>query len=186
MLIGYARVSTHEQNLDLQRDALSKIECERIFEDTMSGMKDDRPGLEDALSHLRLGDTLVVWKLDRLGRSQKHLFEILFDLDAKGIYIKVLSPDIDTTTSVGKLVISVLSWIAEDERERIKERTLAGLASARARGRKGGRPVKHGAKKVSTALMLAETTDDSIAQICESLSISRATYYRALNKRKAR
>src|SRR5215217_4598607 len=138
MRIGHARVSTQDQTLDLQKDALEKAECERIFTDTVTGTKARRPGLEEALSHLREGDTLVVWRLDRLGRSLRHLIDTVTDLQERGIGFKSLTENIDTTTSSGKLVFHIFGALAEFEREIIRERTLAGLQAARAKGRQGG------------------------------------------------
>src|SRR5919205_4640522 len=138
MLIGYARVSTHDQTLNLQLDCLKQAGCTRIFEDHISGTKAERPGLQNALSHLRAGDTLVVWRLDRLGRSLRHLIDTVTDLQERGIGFKSLTESIDTTTSGGKLVFHIFGALAEFEREIIRERTNAGLASARARGRRGG------------------------------------------------
>src|SRR5512133_3754740 len=140
MLIGYARVSTSDQTLDLQKDALRQAGCERIFTDTASGAKAERIGLEEAMSHLRKGDILVVWKLDRLGRSLKHLIETITALNAEGIGFKSITESIDTTTSGGKLIFHIFGALAEFERDIIKERTQAGLTAARARGRLGGRP----------------------------------------------
>src|SRR4029434_5299820 len=140
MLIGYARVSTHDQTLALQQDALTQAGCERLFTDTASGAKADRPGLEEALSHIRSGDTLVVWKLDRLGRSLPHLIETITRLQERGIGFKSLTEQIDTTTSGGKLIFHVFGALAEFERDVIRERTQAGLIAARARGRHGGHP----------------------------------------------
>ena len=140
MLIGYARVSTLEQNLDLQEDALKAAGCKKIYTDKTGGAKADRPGLERALADVRPGDSLVVWKLDRLGRSLKHLIETVTDLSERGVGFRSLQEAIDTTTSGGKLIFHVFGALAEFERDIIRERTLAGLAAARARGRKGGRP----------------------------------------------
>ncbi len=140
MKIGYARVSTLEQNLDLQTDALSKAGCEKLFTDRASGAKDDRQGLIDAIEFCRKGDSLVVWKLDRLGRSLKHLIETVNLLHEKKVGFVSLQESIDTTTSGGKLIFHVFGALAEFERELIRERTNAGLASARSRGRLGGRP----------------------------------------------
>src|SRR6266699_5490211 len=140
MLIGYARVSTLEQTLDLQKDALTKAECSKIFTDTISGAKTERKGLDEALSFLREGDTLVVWKLDRLGRSLNHLIEIITALESKKIGFKSLTESIDTTTPGGKLIFHIFGALAQFERDLIRERTNAGLAAARARGRRGGHP----------------------------------------------
>src|SRR5919202_1308927 len=135
MLIGYARVSTNEQNLDLQRDALERAGCDLIFDDHVSGTKARRPGLEQALSHLRAGDTLVVWRLDRLGRSLRHLIDTGTDLQGKGVGFKSLTENIDTTTTGGRLVFNIFASLAEFERDIIRERTEAGLQAARTRGR---------------------------------------------------
>src|SRR3954470_3634818 len=131
MLIGYARVSTDDQNLDLQRDALTKAGCEQIYTDRVSGTKATRKGLKEALSHLRAGDTLVVWRLDRLGRSLRHLIDTITELGDRGVGFKSLQENIDTTTSGGKLVFHIFGSMAEFERDIIKERTNAGLESAR-------------------------------------------------------
>src|SRR3954464_6670964 len=140
MLIGYARVSTDDQNLDLQRDALQKVGCEQIFTDRVSGTKASRPGLSEALSHLRAGDTLVVWRLDRLGRSLRHLIDTVTELQERGVGFRSLQESIDTTTSGGRLVFHVFSALAQFERERITDRPVAGIEPARQRGRRGGRP----------------------------------------------
>jgi DNA invertase Pin-like site-specific DNA recombinase len=182
MLVGYARVSRPEQSLNLQIDALKQAGCERIFSDTVSGAKAERQGLDEALAYLRAGDVLVCWKLDRLGRSLKHLIELANELDGRGIGLKSLQENIDTTTAGGRLIFHLFGALAEFEREIIRERTNAGLAAARARGRKGGRRIAHSDKKIATAQKLADTSNDTIAQICESLGISRSTYYRRLHK----
>jgi DNA invertase Pin-like site-specific DNA recombinase len=140
MLIGYARVSTHEQTLNLQQEALEKAGCNKIFTDTASGAKTERIGLEEALSYVRKGDTLVVWCLDHLGRSLPHLSTTMTHLEERGIGFKSLTENIDTTTSGGKLIFHIFGALAEFERNLIKERTQAGLVAARARGKKGGRP----------------------------------------------
>src|SRR3989441_2562990 len=140
MFIGYARVSTQDQTLNLQKDALEKIGCKEIFTDKISGAKSERKGLDQALSYVREGDTLVVWKLDRLGRSLKHLIETITTLNNRKIGFKSLTENIDTTTSGGKLIFHFFGALAEFERDLIRERTLAGLQAARARGRRGGRP----------------------------------------------
>src|SRR5512133_3711250 len=154
MLIGYARVSTSDQTLDLQKDALQKTGCERIFTDTASGAKQERIGLEEAMSHLREGDILVVWKLDRLGRSLKHLIETITGLNNRKTGFKSITEAIDTTTSGGKLIFHIFGALAEFERDIIKERTQAGLNAARARGRKGGRPKALTHKKAQMAMAL--------------------------------
>src|SRR5215212_3348922 len=140
MQIGYARVSTTEQTLVLQEDALKKSGCDKIFTDTASGSIADRRGLEEAISQLRTGDIFVVWRLDRLGRSLRHLIETITHLHEQGVGFKSLTEQIDTTTSGGKLIFHVFGALAEFERDLIRERTLAGLAAARTRGRRGGRP----------------------------------------------
>jgi DNA invertase Pin-like site-specific DNA recombinase len=178
MLVGYARVSTQEQNLDLQRDALEKAGCEKLFAEQVSGASAERPGLGQALEFVRKGDTLVVWKLDRLGRSLRHLIETVQQLQAKGIHFKSLQESIDTTTSGGKLVFHLFAALAEFERDIIQERTSAGLAAARARGRKGGRPKGMDEKKRKMALALRADPSRSVQEICETLRISRATFYR--------
>jgi DNA invertase Pin-like site-specific DNA recombinase len=181
MEIGYARVSTGEQTLDLQLDALSKAGCGKVSTETASGAKADRPVLDEVLSYLRAGDTLVVWRLDRLGRSLQHLIEVVAQLAVRGIGFKSLTEQIDTTTSGGKLVFHVFGALAEFERDLIRERTQAGLAAARARGRTGGRPKKLADPKqleLARALYAGGQTD--IATICRTLGISRATLYRAL------
>src|SRR3954470_17476879 len=178
MQIGYARVSTNEQNLDLQRDALKTAGCEQIYTDQVSGTTAQRPGLEQALSHLRTGDTLVVWRLNRLGRSLKHLIETVNDLQEKGIGFKSITESLDTTTSGGKLVFHIFGALAEFEREIIRERTQAGLQSARARGRTGGRPKALTDKQVDMLNQLAANKNRSVDEICRTLGISRMTYYR--------
>ena len=180
MLIGYARVSTEDQNLDLQRDALEKAGCEQIFTDTVSGTKARRPGLEQALSHLREGDTLVVWRLDRLGRSLRHLIDTVTSLQEKGVGFKSLTESIDTTTSGGRLVFNIFGSLAEFEREIIKERTQAGLEAARSRGRTGGRPKALTQKQVNMLHQLAADKNRSVDEICKTLGISRMTFYRYL------
>jgi DNA invertase Pin-like site-specific DNA recombinase len=140
MLIGYAWVSTHDQTLAFQRDALTKAGCTKLFTDTASGAKAERKGLDEALAYVRKGDTLVVWRLDRLGRSLPHLITTMTDLEKRGIGFKSLTENIDTTTSGGKLIFHIFGALAEFERNLIRERTTAGLMASRARGRTGGRP----------------------------------------------
>ena len=178
MFVGYARVSTADQNLNLQQDALLTAKCERIFTDTASGAKAQRPGLIEALQCCRPGDTLVVWKLDRLGRSLPHLVETVRDLIAGEVGFKSLQENIDTTTSGGKLIFHIFASLAEFERDIIRERTHAGLSSARARGRKGGRPKGVDEKKRKAALALKKDPGRSVKEICDILSISRNTYYK--------
>lgn len=175
MLVGYARVSTHDQTLDLQLDALEKAGCGRVFRDTVSGALENRPGLEGALAFLRAGDTLIVWRLDRLGRSLKHLVETVTDLEDKGIGFTSLQESIDTTTSSGRLVFLIFSALAEFERTLIRERTRAGMAAARARGRRGGRPLKLDAAKVRLLYRLYDGKEHTIAEICSLVGIARPT-----------
>jgi DNA invertase Pin-like site-specific DNA recombinase len=188
MLIGYARVSTTDQTLSLQRDALTAAGCRDIFTDTMSGSTDHRPGLEQARSHLRTGDTLVVWRLDRLGRSLKHLIETVQDLERQGVGFKSLTEQIDTTTPGGTLIFHVFGALAEFERALIVERTKAGLAAARARGRTGGRPrgtIRQDVKKLALAQQLASEGKRSVTEICHTLGIARTTFYRYLGGQQA-
>jgi len=178
MRIGYARVSTTDQHLDLQTDALHAAGCEHLYTDTVSGAKVDRPGLTAALATCRPGDTLVVWKLDRLGRSLPHLVETVRDLVARGVGFQSLQESIDTTTSGGKLIFHIFASLAEFERDLIRERTNAGLSAARARGRNGGRPKGVDPKKQKAALALKKEVGYSIREICEIVGISRNTYYK--------
>jgi DNA invertase Pin-like site-specific DNA recombinase len=181
MLIGYARVSTDNQNLQLQEDELRKAGCERIFSDVVSGSKTERTGLRDALNVCRRDDVLVVWKMDRLGRSLKHLIETIVDLQSKGIGFRSLTQNLDTTTAGGMLIFHVFGAVAEFERELIRERTQAGLKSARARGRVGGRPRSLDAKKIEIAKTLHADGNTPVKAICEVLGgVSRATFYRCL------
>ncbi len=180
MLIGYARVSTPEQSLDLQLDALERAGCAKVFRDTTSGARSERPGLREALDYLREGDVLVVWKLDRLGRSLKHLIDTVTALDERGIGFKSLQENLDTTTSGGRLVFHIFGALAEFERELIRERTMAGLAAARARGRKGGRPRKLDARKVALARTMLQDPNVSVSEVARTLGVDRGTLYRAL------
>ena len=180
MYVGYARVSTQDQTLDLQKDALEKIGCTKIFTDTASGAKAERKGLEEALNYVQEGDILVVWRLDRLGRSLKHLIETITELNDRKIGFKSITENIDTTTSGGKLIFHIFGALAEFERDIIRERTQAGLNAARARGRKGGRPKKLTAKTVEQAKTLYDGRKHSIDEICRTLHVSRATLYRYL------
>src|ERR687895_740345 len=185
MLIGYARVSTHEQTLSLQQDALTKAGCNKIFTDTASGAKTERKVLEDVLNYVRKGDTLVVWRLDRLGRSLPHLIATMTDLEERGIGFKSLTEKIDTTTSGGKLIFHIFGTLAEFERNLIRERTQAGLTAARARGRRGGRPKALTGKQLAIVQSLYDDPKNSIAEICRILKISKVTLYRSINTKES-
>jgi DNA invertase Pin-like site-specific DNA recombinase len=179
MLIGYARVSTNEQNLDLQRDALLKAGCDpqNILTDKITGSKEERKGLEQALGRLREGDTFVVWRLDRLGRSLKHLIETVTALEQRSVAFRSITENIDTSTATGQLVFHIFGALAEFERNLIRERTVAGLEAARARGRVGGRPPAD-AGKVAMAKKLYADKTNSVSDICRTMGISRATLFR--------
>ena len=178
MLIGYMRVSTADQNLNLQKDALASVHCEKVFEDVGSGALDSRKGLAECIEYARSGDTLIVWKLDRLGRSLKHLVEVVGSLEKRQVGFKSLSESIDTTTDTGKLVFHIFASLAEFERGLIRERTNAGLKAARARGRKGGRPKMMDESALSMAKILMAEKSKSIDEICKTLKVSRTTLYR--------
>ena len=185
MLIGYMRVSKADgsQSTDLQRDALisAGVSPAHLYEDQASGRRDERPGLTACLKALRNGDTLLVWKLDRLGRNLRHLVNTVHDLTARNVGLKVLTGQgaaIDTTTAAGKLVFGIFAALAEFERELISERTVAGLASARARGRKGGRPFKMSAAKVRLAMAAMGQPETIVGDLCKELGVTRQTLYR--------
>ncbi len=185
MLIGYMRVSKSDgsQTIDLQRDALiaSGVDPAQIYEDRASGRLDARPGLDATLKALRTGDTLVVWKLDRLGRNLRHLVNTVHDLTKQGVGFKVLTghgASIDTTTPAGKLVFGIFAALSEFERELISERTRAGIASARARGRKGGAPFKMTVAKVRLAMTAMGKPKTKVADLCRELGVTRQTLYR--------
>lgn len=185
MLVGYMRVSKADgsQSTDLQRDALvaAGVLQEYLYEDFASGKKDDRPNLAACLKSLREGDTLVVWKLDRLGRDLRHLVNLVHELTGRGIGLKVLTGHgaaVDTTTAAGKLVFGIFAALAEFERELISERTKAGLASARARGRQGGRPFKMTAAKLRLAMASMGQPETKVGELCRELGITRQTLYR--------
>jgi DNA invertase Pin-like site-specific DNA recombinase len=177
MLVGYARVSTDDQNLDLQRDALTQMGCGKLYEDMESGAKAERPGLLMALEVLRDGDTLVVWRLDRLGRSLKDLIALVEKLETRGIALQSLQENIDTRSSGGKLVFHLFGALAEFERNLIRERTQAGLSAARARGRTGGRPKALDANKRLLAIRLYHERQHSIDELCRMMGISKPTLY---------
>lgn len=179
MKIGYVRVSTAEQNETLQIDALKEAGCEKFFTDTSTGAKFERKGLEEILAFVRSGDSVVVWKLDRLGRSLKDLIETLNLLSQHGVNFVGLTEQIDTTTPGGKLIFHLMGALAEFERDLIRERTHAGLTAARARGRRGGRPRKLSTTgKVALARRMFADKGNSIQEICSTLGISRSTLYR--------
>jgi len=180
--IGYVRVSTLDQHDELQMDALKKAGCERIFSDKVSGAKADRPGLQQALEFARSGDALVVWKLDRMGRSIIDLISLTNSMQERGIEFISLTETIDTSTANGKLFFNLMASFAEYERNLIRERTIAGLSAARARGRTGGRPRKLKNGKVALARSLHADKNNSIEDICETLHISRPTLYRYLRE----
>ena len=185
MLVGYMRVSKADgsQVTDLQRDALraAGVDSRHLYEDAASGKRDDRPGLAACLKALREGDTLVVWKLDRLGRDLRHLVNTVHDLKLRGIGFKVLTgqgANIDTTTPSGRMVFGFFASLAEFERELIVERTRAGIAAARARGRSGGRPYKMTAAKLRLAMAAMGKPETMVNQLCVELGVSRQTMYR--------
>ena len=184
MKIGYARVSTSDQHLYMQEDALKSDGCEQIFHDIASGAKTERLGLEEALAYARAGDVVVVWKLDRLGRSVQHLIQTIKCLSDKGIGFKSLQENIDTTTSGGKLIFHIFSALAEFERDLIQERTRAGLKAARARGRLGGRPPLLKTDEIKKMLGYYDEQKVTVDEICKIFNISRPSFYNYLNKRK--
>ena len=185
MLIGYMRISKADgtQSTDLQRDALlsAGVDSNNIYDDHISGTKDDRPGLNSCIKALRAKDTLVIWKLDRLGRNLRHLVNTVEELNGRGVGLKVLSgqgASIDTTTPAGKLIFGIFASLAEFERDLISERTKAGLASARARGRKGGAPYKMTKAKLRLAQSAMGKPETVVGELCEELGISKQTFYR--------
>ena len=180
MLIGYARVSTRDQKPHLQLDALQESGCERIFEETASGAKRDRPELKAVLDFMRAGDNLVVWKLDRLARSTRQLLETVEALELRGIGLKILTQNIDTTNAGGRLIFTVFSSIAEFEREIIRERTRAGLDAARSRGRTGGRPRALSDKDLKEARVLLTDPEITVEDVARRLGVGPSTLYRYL------
>jgi DNA invertase Pin-like site-specific DNA recombinase len=180
MLIGYARVSTDDQNLDLQRDALRAAGCGKVYEDKISGAKAERPGLALALEVARAGDTLIVWRLDRLGRSLHDLILLARRLDEAGVGLMSVQEKIDTSSSGGKLIFHMFGALAEFERNLVRERTRAGLTAARARGRKGGRPKLLDPVKRQLAVRLYAEKRHTIGEICRLMGISKPTLYNYL------
>ena len=176
--IGYARVSTDDQNLDLQKDALHKFGCEILYEEKASGKSADRPELEQCLKALRSGDTLVVWRLDRLGRSLQDLVKIVASLKERGIGFESLTEHIETVSAAGNLIFHVFAALSEFERNLIRERTHAGLKAARARGRKGGRKPKLDARQIREIKALLRDPDIRVTDVAEKYGVSRATLYK--------
>lgn len=182
MLIGYARVSTADQNPDLQIDALRQAGCERVFSETASGIRTQRAGLTDALSHAREHDVFVVWKLDRLGRTVRQLVDFVSALRSRGVEFRSLTDGIDTTTPAGRFFFHMMAALAEMERDLIRERTMAGLAAARARGRKGGRKRALSGRQIAHARLLLKHPEQTMEGIAASLGVSRSTLYRSLSR----
>lgn len=180
MAIGYARVSTEDQNLDSQTRALKLHGCDHIVTDKISGSKRDRPGLARVLKELAEGDTLVVWKIDRLGRSLQHLIQIVDELGRRGVHFVSLTNNIDTTTPQGRFVFHLMGALAEMEREQIRERTRAGLAAARAKGNVGGRPNAVTPEKLARARDLIDAGGLGVAAAAKAIGVGRTTLYRAL------
>ena len=175
MQIGYARISTDDQKMDLQMDALQRCGCDKIYQDTASGADIVRNGLDSAMKFTRPGDTLAVWKLDRLGRSLKHLIDVVNDLNKRGVFFKSVQENIDTSSSGGKLTFHLFGALAEFERDIIRERTMAGLQAARARGRIGGRPKVMDDKKIVLARKLMSDKANTAQFVSDALGVSRAT-----------
>ncbi len=184
MLIGYARVSTADQSLDPQINALNAAGCEKLFTDTASGGRMDRTGLKDALSHLRAGDVLVVWKLDRLGRTTRGMLEFASDLETRKVGLKSLTDHIDTTSAAGRMFFTLMSAFAEMERELIRERTRAGLEVARSRGRKGGRPPALSPAQIEAAKIMLKDPSMTAVAVAKAFAVSKTTLYRNVGKMK--
>ena len=185
MLVGYARVSTTDQHLDLQLDALKQAGCTKTFTDTMSGARADRPGLKEALQFMREGDVLTVWKLDRLGRTTRRLIEFIEELQQRALGFKCLQNHLDTTTSEGMFMYRLFSALAELERDLLRERTMAGLAAARARGRKGGGQFKLTGVKLEAAMRAMENPQTVVMDLAKANEVSTPTLYRAFKRWKA-
>ncbi|MBU0978428.1 recombinase family protein [Patescibacteria group bacterium] len=182
MKIGYARVSTNDQSVYLQIDALMAEGCERIFHDVSSGANAERAGLDEALEYARSGDVLVIWKLDRLGRSLKHLVELANKLSERNIGFASIQEKIDTTTNGGKLIFHIFASLAEFEHDIIKERTMAGLKAARTRGRLGGRPKAMDKHKIKMAKALMDDRNLSVKEVCDKLGVGKTTLYKYLKE----
>lgn len=180
MIVGYARVSTQDQSLDLQNDALRAAGCEEIFSEKITGKQRERPELQNCLRMLRKGDILVVWKLDRLARSLKDLVELITGLEAKQVGFRSITEAIDTTTAGGKLVFHIFGALAEFEHNLIRERTLAGLAAARARGRKGGRRPSMSSSDIQKANAMLKDTNITKTEVARHFGVSRVTLNKAL------
>ncbi len=182
-IYGYARVSTHEQSLDLQTDSLKMMGATKIFTDTISGSTDKRPGLARMLSHLERGDTVIVWRLDRLGRNLKNLLELVTRFQEMGVLFKSVNEAVDTTTPQGKLFLSVFGALAEFERNLIRERTMAGLRAARARGRCGGRPSVMSPERIKKIHQLFHKKNLHVEEVARVVGISRSSVYTALKSK---
>lgn len=180
-MVGYARVSTGDQHLDLQTDALAAAGCVRVFTDVASGALTERPQLTAAFDYIRPGDTLVVWRLDRLGRSLKHLVETVLTLQERGVGFRSIQESIDTATATGRLVFHVFCALAEFEKDLLRERTQAGLTAARARGRVGGRKPALTPQKAAAARRLYDDKEHTVSDIARVVGVSRATIYRHLS-----
>jgi DNA invertase Pin-like site-specific DNA recombinase len=183
MRIGYARVSTEDQTIDLQKDALKRARCRETYEEHATGKNTARPQLEACLKSLREGDTFVVWRLDRLGRNLADLVRLIAELETRRIHFESLTEKIETHSPAGKLVFHVFAALAEFERNLIRERTVAGLKAARARGRRGGRPAKLSAKEIKTIRTLLKTADIPVTEIAARFGVARSTLYRAVLNR---
>ena len=184
MKIGYARVSTADQHLRMQEDALKSAGCEEVFHDVISGVTTERPGLDKALAYLRDGDTLVIWRLDRLGRSIQHLIHTVKSLQERRIGLHSLQENIDTSTSGGKLVFHIFSALAEFERDLLRERTQAGLKAARVRGKMGGRPPLLDNRQINRMVEMYDEQKNTVAEICKIYDISRPSFYNYLKKKR--
>jgi DNA invertase Pin-like site-specific DNA recombinase len=182
MIIGYARVSTVDQNLDMQVDALNQIGIDKLYTDKASGVRTDRTGFKGCLDALRSGDTLAVYKLDRIGRSLKDLINVISDLTTRNITIVSVKDSIDTSTASGKLMLNMLCVLSDYERTLIKERVQAGLEAARARGRLGGRPVKLSASDRKAMKVLYDSKELTVDEICKQYKISKPTFYRSIDR----